>query len=53
MIHQLTSHIILSTAFAGHSAEGGTPLSPFPLPLSVLAVSMPQYTQSLDAVWQA
>lgn len=52
MIHLLTGHIILSTAFAGHSAvqEGGVFFS---LPLSVLAESTPQYTQSPDTVWQA
>ena len=48
----LTGRIILSAAWAGHSAGGG---GGFPLPpcLSVLAVSTPWYTPSLDAVWQA
>lgn len=52
MIHLLTGHIILSTAFAGHSAMQKVVFF-FPPSLSVLAVSTPQYTQSLDAVWQA
>lgn len=50
MIHLLTGHIILSTAFAGHSAVQKVVFFPS---LSVLAVSTPQYTRSLDAVWQA
>lgn len=53
MIHLLTGHIILFTAFAGHSAVQKVVGFFFPPPLSVLVVSTPQYTQSLDAVWQA
>lgn len=56
------SALFYQLLFSGHSAaENVAGLGYFfcflgffsPSPLSVLAVSTPQYTQSLDAVWQA